>query len=318
MTPRERFIAALERRPLTGRVPHFELVNYLTMEMFGKVHPLHRDYSQWGQMSVTERNLHLDDMADIYIRTAEKCEWSAILVIAQPWAFESHRRLLERVREKVGDRYFLMIHGDGTFGIPNGDGVWEMSMRLADDPQGVKDEAARNVEAALKEQEILAKDGTCDGLALCSDYCFNNGPFFSPAQFDEFVFPYLKEQIAAQRGMGFYVIKHTDGNIMPIIDRLVEANPHALHSLDPQGGVDIAEVKRGYGQRVCLIGNVNCGLMDTGTDEQVVESARYALKHGMPGGGYIFSTSNCVYTGMRPERYELILDVWRREGNYPE
>ncbi|MEN8126981.1 MAG: hypothetical protein ABFR90_04155 [Planctomycetota bacterium] len=61
---------------------------------------------------------------------------------------------------------------------------------------------------------------------------------------------------------------------------------------------------------------VNCGLMDTGTEEEIVESARYALKHGMPGGGYIFSTSNCVYTGMELKRYELILDVWRKEGNY--
>jgi len=47
MTPRQRFIAALECRPLTGRVPHFELVFFLTMEAFGKVRPLHRDYSQW-------------------------------------------------------------------------------------------------------------------------------------------------------------------------------------------------------------------------------------------------------------------------------
>ncbi len=31
---------------------------------------------------------------------------------------------------------------------------------------------------------------------------------------------------------------------------------------------------------------------------------------------YVFSTSNCVYTGMALERYETILDVWRREGNY--
>jgi len=53
-----------------------------------------------------------------------------------------------------------------------------------------------------------------------------------------------------------------------------------------------------------------------GTDEDVIASARYALQHGMPGGGYFFSTSNCVYTGMRLERYELMLDVWRREGNY--
>ena len=44
MTPRERFIAALERRPLTGRVPHFELVFFLTMEALGKVHPAQRAY----------------------------------------------------------------------------------------------------------------------------------------------------------------------------------------------------------------------------------------------------------------------------------
>jgi uroporphyrinogen decarboxylase len=54
----------------------------------------------------------------------------------------------------------------------------------------------------------------------------------------------------------------------------------------------------------------------TGTDEEVRESALSALRHGMPRGGYVFSTSNCVYTGMALERYELILDVWRREGNY--
>ena len=129
--------------------------------------------------------------------------------------------------------------------------------------------------------------------------------------------PYLTRLIQEYRSQGHHIIKHTDGNIMPILDRLVDAGPHALHSLDPQGGVDIAEVKRLAGDRVCLIGNVNCGLLDSGTDEQCIESARYALRSGMPGGGYIFSTSNCVYTGMRLSRYELILDVWRREGNYP-
>ncbi|MFW5682242.1 MAG: uroporphyrinogen decarboxylase family protein, partial [Phycisphaeraceae bacterium] len=77
-------------------------------------------------------------------------------------------------------------------------------------------------------------------------------------------------------------------------------------------GVEIAEVKRLYGDRVCLIGNVNCGLLDTGAEADVVASARYALRHGMPGGGYIFSTSNCVYTGMPLERYELVIDTYRR------
>ncbi len=84
LTPRERFIAALERRPLTGRVPHFELVFFLTMEAFGQVHPSQRHYGQWDQMEEKERELHRDDMADLYIRTAERYEHSAIFLHPNP------------------------------------------------------------------------------------------------------------------------------------------------------------------------------------------------------------------------------------------
>jgi uroporphyrinogen decarboxylase len=163
---------------------------------------------------------------------------------------------------------------------------------------------------------MLAKRKLIDGFALCSDYCFNSGPFLSPNQFSEFVAPFLQKLIKGYKDMGFYSIKHTDGNIMPIIDQLVQAGPDALHSIDPQAGVDIAEVKSKYGDKVCLIGNVNCGLMQTGTDEEVAESARYALRHGMPGYGYIFSTSNTIYSGMPLERYELINKIWKDEGIY--
>jgi len=172
------------------------------------------------------------------------------------------------------------------------------------------------VNRALERAEIIAKHGGLDGFALCSDYCFNTGPFLSPNLFSEFITPYLYKLTEGYRDMEFYVIKHTDGNIMPILDQLVQTNPHAIHSLDPQGGVDIREVKRLVGDKVCLIGNVNCGLLQTGTDGEVIESVRYALKYGMPGGGYIFSTSNCIYTGMPLTRYELMLEIWRKEGIY--
>jgi uroporphyrinogen decarboxylase len=116
--------------------------------------------------------------------------------------------------------------------------------------------------------------------------------------------------------MGFYVIKHTDGNIMPILDQLLQTNPHALHSLDPQGGVDMKVIKQVAGDKVCLCGNVNCAMLDTGTDEQIIEATRYALHNGMPGGGYVFATSNCIYTGMPLRSYEIMLNVWRKEGVY--
>jgi uroporphyrinogen decarboxylase len=134
--------------------------------------------------------------------------------------------------------------------------------------------------------------------------------------FDEFVTPYLTELVAGYREMGFYVIKHTDGNIMPILDSLVSSHPHALHSIDPQGRVDLAEVKRLVGNKVCLIGNVNCALLQTGTDDEAAEDVRRALAQGMPGGGYVFGTSNCIYTGMSLDRYNLMLDIWRKEGNW--
>jgi uroporphyrinogen decarboxylase len=55
--------------------------------------------------------------------------------------------------------------------------------------------------------------------------------------------------------------------------------------------------------------------MQTGTDEECRADIRRALRDGMEGGtGYIFSTSNCVYTGMPLERYEMMHDIWRNEG----
>ncbi|MEN4042946.1 MAG: uroporphyrinogen decarboxylase family protein [Anaerolineaceae bacterium] len=315
-SPRRKFISALERKPITGRVPHFELVFFLTMEAFGKVHPSQRIYAQWGQMEEKERRLHRAEMADIYIRTAERFEHSAIFIHPNPDSVEETILLVDLIRERTGDRYFILRHGDATFSIPDGEHMAAFAYRMADEPEQLKAEAAAMVDQALAQAEIYAKHGGLDGFALCSDYCFNSGPFISPKKFAEFITPYLARLTQGYRQMGFYTIKHTDGNIMPILDQLLQTEPHALHSLDPQGGVDIAEVKRRCGSQVCLIGNVNCALMDTGSDDEVIASARYALQHGMPGYGYIFSTSNCIYTGMRLARYELVLDVWRKEGNY--
>jgi len=316
-TARENFIAALEGRQPAGRVPHFELVFFLTMEAFGRVHPSQRNYRQWNQMSQCERDLHITDIADLYVQTARTYEHSGIFFHPPGgWDLETNIRCLEKIGEISGGEYFTCIHGDATYKIPDGDQMMEFVSRLADEPPAVKDEAQRRVDSALENAGKWRGRGVLDGFALCSDYCYNSNPFLSPAMFDEFITPYLTLLIAGYREMGFYVIKHTDGNIMPILDSLVSANPHALHSIDPQGGVDIAEVKRRVGRKVCLIGNVNCALLQTGTDDQVLQSVQYALRHGMPGGGYIFGTSNCIYTGMPLQRYEYMLDIWRREGNY--
>lgn len=318
LTPKDRFIVALEGKQPPGLVPTFELVFFLTMELLGKVHPRHRFLDQWDQMSVSEKRHQIADAGDVYIATARHYGHSAIFVHFLRGIPNAERLIAEYIREQTGDEFFLLRHGDATMGIPNGDTMTEFCYRVVDEPEQVKAERAHAVDEKLAAAEELAGKGLFDGFALCTDYCFNSGPFLSPRQFSEFVTPYLARLIQGYRDMGFYVIKHSDGNVSPIIDQLVQCRPHALHSLDPQAGVDIAEIKRKYGREICLIGNVNCGLLQTGTEEEVSESARYALRHGMPGGGYIFSTSNCIYPGMPLERYELMMAIWRSEGRYRE
>ena len=118
-SPRQSFIRALEHRPPSGRVPHFELVFFLTMEAFGKVHPAHRRYEQWNQMEEKERELHRNEMANIYIATAERFGHSAIFIHPNPHTEQETMRLVDILREKTGDRYFIMRHGDATFGLPD-------------------------------------------------------------------------------------------------------------------------------------------------------------------------------------------------------
>lgn len=310
-------INALERGKPEGLVPHFELEFFLSMEAFGRLHPAHRRFFQWQQMTDKERDLHRKDVADLQVQTYRRFGLSGTIVnSAGRWAEGDTRMMLEHIRELSGQEFFLSIHGDATYSLPDGDEMMEFVMNLADKPDEMKDKAQSYVDRALERGQRIRQWGVLDGFCLCSDYCFNNAPFLSPAMFDEFVTPYLKQLVAGYREMGFYVIKHTDGNIMPILDSLVECQPHALHSIDPQGGVDLAEVKRLVGDKVALIGNVNCALLQTGTNEEAVADVRRAWRDGMPGGGYIFGTSNCIYTGLPLERYELMLDVWREEGVY--
>ncbi|MBQ7916165.1 MAG: hypothetical protein IJ315_05180 [Firmicutes bacterium] len=321
MTHRERFIRTLKCEKIGGQVPHFELVFFPTMEAFGKVNPRHRTYDQWGQMSLKEKQLHMNDIADVYIQTAKRYDYSAILVQGIPKnSLENTQWLLETIREKTGDEYYLMLSNDPTWAIPNGDNMMDFAVQMLEEPEKLNEISQRKMEDQLQFAHKLDVRGhLLDGFALCSDYCFNVNPFFTPDQFDELIAPYLKGVIDGYREMGYYSIKHTDGNIMPILKQMADCKPDAIHSLDPQGGVNLREVRKIVGPDMALIGNVNCGLLQTGSEEECDADVMRALREGMADGrGYIFATSNCVYPGLDLERYERMWKLWKQYGVYPE
>jgi len=208
-----------------------------------------------------------------------------------------------------------MAHGDGTFAIPDGEHMEAFAFDLVDRPNEMHKQAQRMVDSA-NDYNLRKLDTGLDGFKLCSDYCYNSGPFLSPQMFSEFITPYLAQIIKNIRDNGGYAIKHTDGNIMPILDQLVSCEPHALHSIDPMANVDIKEVKRLTTGKIALAGNVNCALMQTGSEAEVLESCEYCMTHAKPGGGYIYCTSNVPFKGLPPERYQLVLDYWRKHRDY--
>ncbi len=314
MTPKERAVAALELRT-PDFVPHFELEFQLAPEMFGRdLIPPELTGPALYKLSAKEKEKSLRETAEFILKVYTELEYS---IIPGPYGLpEAETFQLQRyLRDLMGDTRMIGYHGDNTYSIQDGNEMAEFAYAIADDPDAVREKASKMADAAIEHNKRLQEAGV-DVLLLCSDYCYNSGPFISPAMFREFITPYLARIIEAARKDGLYTIKHTDGNIMPIIDQLVECRPHALHSLDPMAGVDIREVKRLYGDKVALCGNVHCAALQTGTDEEVIASAEYALTYGKPGGGYIFCTSNIPFKGMPPERYRMILDVWKRMRMY--
>ena len=310
MTHRERAVAALECR-VPDYVPTFELEYQLAPEMFGG--DFLREHELAG-LSQSEIDYKLEQNANFMVEVYTAMEHSIIPI---SWLSERHAaKTAQHIHRLTGGKFLLTYHGDGTFEIPDGNKMYEFAYRTVDDPEGLHAEAKARMDTVIERNKRMFDAGV-ESFILCSDYCYNSGPFLSPTMFREFITPYLAGIIDAIRQMGGYAIKHTDGNIMPILDQLIECRPHAIHSIDPMAGVDIAEVKKiTSAAGVAICGNVNCALMQTGTDDEVRESAMYALTHGKPGGGYIYCTSNVPFRGLPPERYRMILDIWREHREY--
>lgn len=315
MNHRERAIAALEYR-IPDMVPHFELEYQISRQVYGKEMIFGADMGRFLSQNLSGREMEyrLEEIANNMAEVFTDLEWS---IIPMPGLDEGIIQILSRhLHRLLGGSVLLSAHGDGTFAIPDGNQMYEFAYRIADDPEGLHAEAETMMKQAIERNKKMFDMGI-ECFHLCADYCYNSGPFLSPAMFREFITPYLAQIIDEIRKMGGYAIKHTDGNIMPILDQLIECKPHAIHSVDPMAGVDIAEVKAiTQPHKVALCGNVNCAAIQTGTDEDIRQSALYALKHGKPGGGFIFCSSNCIFEGIQPEKYQVMLDVWKEHRVY--
>ncbi len=231
-----------------------------------------------------------------------------------PYRFDSLKRLVSRHKGKLA----IGVHLNDVFSIPrNLMGFQNLLMALAADPELVKGLVEMSVELNIEFAKECARLGA-DFVFTGDDYSSAEGPLMSPQTFRELMYPGLKRVFAGFKEQGLLTVKHSDGNILPLLDMIVDAEPHCLDPIDPNGGLDIAKIKQEYGDRFALKGNIDCAhLLTFGSMEEVVEQTKEVIGIAAPGGGFILSSSNSIHSKVKPENYLAMWNTVRSYGKYP-
>jgi uroporphyrinogen decarboxylase len=149
-----------------------------------------------------------------------------------------------------------------------------------------------------------------DVIWAFDDVAFNSGPMFSLAFYREQILP--KEKTVAA-GFTRPLITHSDGNMTPFLDAWLELGQQAIHPIQPDV-MDINLVKRQYGGRVALVGNIFMTDLVRSTPERIEGVVRDRIESIGAGGGYIISSSNSLTDDMKPENVLAIRDAIRKYG----
>ncbi len=226
--------------------------------------------------------------------------------------------LREAVKKFKGRRAIVFLTHDG-FEFPHylRGGMENLLLDYYDDPRLAHELAEMVIDYKIRLMRRAIREGA-DAVVSGDDYANQNGTVMSPQHFRQFVLPYLKRSIDAAHDEGVPFIKHTDGNIWAILDDLVQAGIDALDPIEPAAGMDIGEVKAKYGDRIAVIGNVDCSFVLTrGTVEEVEEAVKETIAKASPGGGHILASSNSIHPAVKPENYKAMVEAARKFGRYP-
>jgi uroporphyrinogen decarboxylase len=192
-------------------------------------------------------------------------------------------------------------------------GLESMCEALIEDPELVQKVVDKIGSIQLQVFERIIDHEALGAILQPDDFAYSEDLLISPNHLRNYIFPYYREMGAVCKRKDIPVILHSDGRLYKILDDIVECGFNAIHPVEPKA-MDIRELKQSYGDRLCLIGNLDLGGVFTmGTPEEVREATKRLIEDIGPGGGYCVGSSNSVteyvplanYTAMQEAVFEL-------------
>jgi uroporphyrinogen decarboxylase len=211
------------------------------------------------------------------------------------------------------DYFFIYGSHIGPFTMGYmGMGFNRFFLDLHERPQLVQELLETRTEWCIAVCRQAARLGV-DLIVLGDDAGHRNGPMISPRMWRQYVLP-LHRRIVEQ--LDVPVIWHSDGAIQSLLPMAIEAGFAGVHGLEPAAGIDLGEVKRTFGKDLVLIGNVDVGVLcDSDLGAVRAEVAR-CIRQAAPGGGYMISSCNSLFRGMKSESIVEMCRYARMVGYY--
>ncbi len=230
-------------------------------------------------------------------------------------AIKTYRRINKKYKDKifvVGCNNYLGVFDSAW----QGHGIEYYAKKVIKDPKYIKE-----IHDTIADFNIAVynayMDAGCEVFLEDGDLAYKTRPMLSPKQFKELVVPAYTKLVNNTHERGCKHILHSDGNLMHIMDSIVECGFDGLHSLEPTAGMDIAEVKKLYGNKLCLLGNIDVAhVLVNGTKKEVYEAVKYAIKVAGSGGGLIISAAN-MHPGVKVQNLRWMAGATKEFGTYP-
>ncbi len=150
------------------------------------------------------------------------------------------------------------------------------------------------------------------------DICWATGSNIGPERFEEWALPDVVAAVELVRQVpGKYLGLYTLGRIRKLLPMLVAAGVHFVETFEPnEGDITLAEAKKLYGDKICLMGNFDCLVLARGTVDDARKEARRCLQEGMAGGGYVMVTGDEVPADAKLDNLKAMVETVQEKGRY--